>query len=508
MLNSTLMLNFDKKLGDFELGLMVGHSYEQTESNKSTQLGKKFITPGLFSLNNIDNINKTSNMYESKKRLISAFGEFRFAYKNIAYLNVTGRNDWSSTLIKENRSFFYPSVSGSFVFTELLPNQSILKFGKLRASWAQVGKDASVYATTTVLDPPATTIGGGYKDSWSSGNYNLEPEITTSWEVGADLRFLEGRLGIDFTYYQMKSDKQILNEVRMTNTTGYILHNVNWGWVENKGIEAVISATPIKAKDWEWNTQFNIAHNNGTVDGLPVELMYVTEVQTGCAKPASRNNGGNFFGLVGQHWKRNDSGQLLIGEDGYPITSTDQTNDVGDREVDVQIGFNNDIKYKDWNLSFLLDCRIGGDIYNATEYEMVKAGTSKLTANRGTKHVFDGVLSDGSKNAKEVVLNQYYYTDIYAAEADHFVTRTNWLRLRSLSLSYTFPKTILKQISFVKHLQLSLTADNLFVITNYKGMDPEVSAGGAGVMGAGSSGIDFCGVPSTRSFSFGINVKF
>ncbi len=512
-LTSNLILNFNKKFGDFDLGLMLGHGYEQNTSEKNTLKGIKPIMPGFMSINNFLPANLIISQYNSQKRLLSAYGEFRIAFKNYLFLSATGRNDWSSALPVDSRSFFYPSLSGSFVFSELLPKNNILSFGKIRGSWASVGKDTSPYATLPNLET-VTSMGGGYRNSWSGPNPNLVPEKTRSWEVGADLRFLSGRLGLDFTYYTAKSENQILSDVRLTNTTGFILQVVNFGSVKNNGVEVTINAVPVKTKNFNWSLQLNGSHNKGYVYDLPqgVSYLYTTEVQMGPAKPAAINNS-DFFALLGSHWQRTTEGKLILNElTGYPMTSTDVNQYAGNREPDFLIGLNNDFKYKNFGLSLLFDTRIGGDVYNATEWAAVMAGTSKTTENRTSTKTFEGVVkkTDGTYQpfSKEVALNEYFYKNIYTNESDYFITKVNWFRLRSLSLNYTLPESVYKRFDFVKSLQVSLTSTNLFVLTNYKGFDPEVSAGGAGVGGAGSNGVDYCGVPATRSFSLGLNIKF
>ncbi|MCY1722283.1 SusC/RagA family TonB-linked outer membrane protein [Prolixibacteraceae bacterium Z1-6] len=514
ILTSNFTVSANRKVSDFDLGLLVGHNYEQTTYFRQRQSAVGLLTE-FISINNADRDNKSYSNYQSKKRLYSAFGEFTASYKNILFMSVTGRNDWSSTLSEENRSFFYPSVSGSFIFSEFFGDElkDKFSFGKVRASWSQVGKDAPVYQTATYLET-VSSIGGGYKNAYTGGNPYLKPETTESTELGMDLRFFNGRLGADFTYYDTRSKDQIISP-RVSMATGYIFQYVNFGTVINKGYELTLTGKPVQTKDWSWNTTLNISHNDGTVTDLPegVELLYVTDVQIGPAKSASVGEG-IFLGLTGQRWERTDDGELILDSDtGLPITSTDATNVVGNREPDMLLGWNNSITHKNWNLSFLVDVRVGGDVYNATEYAMTYAGISKVTENRGTEHTFEGVTVNSETGEYEptsstVVLDQNYYQHIYTAEAEPFITSVNWFRLRSASLSYQLPVSFCNKIGFVKQIDLSLAGTNLLLFTNYKGMDPEVSAGGSGILGAGSSGIDYCGVPSTTSVSFGLNVKF
>ncbi len=508
---SNFTINARQKVGAFNLSALAGHNYEQTTYRKNQQQAAGLLS-NFMSINNANADNQTFSNYESTKRLYSFYGELSASWKNMAFVSVTGRNDWSSTLSEENRSFFYPSVSGSFVVSELFPDmlKDKFSFAKIRASWSQVGKDAPVYQTATYVNV-VSTIGGGYKNSYYGGNPDLKPETTESMELGLDMRFFKGRLGLDLTYYDTKSKDQIINP-RVSMTTGYIFQYANFGTVTNKGIECTLTAKPIVKKNFQWNTSLNLSHNEGTVTDIPVSLLYVDDVQIGPAKSASIKNG-KFLGLTGQRWEHSDDGELILDADsGRPITSTDATNIVGNREPDLIMGWNNDFHYKNFSLSLLFDIRVGGDVYNATETQMVYAGTSKTTENRGKDITMKGVSvnSDGEyvSSTSTFTQDQEYYQNILTADASYFITSVNWFRLRSASLSYSLPKALCNRIGFVKNIDLSLSGTNLLLFTNYNGVDPEVSAGGSGILGAGSSGIDYAGVPATRSVSFGLNITF
>ena len=533
-ITSNLMLNFNKKISDFDLNLLLGHTVESTSRVRRTFWGYGFSTAGTISFANIVDDQKFFTEGNVKKRLIGAFGEFRASYKSIAYLTVTGRNDWSSTLPVANRSYFYPSVSGSLVFTELLPKNDILSFGKIRASWAQVGKDADAYATNTYLWAPVIVSGDliGIGNSWTGGSPNLVPEIQTSTEFGAELHFLQGRLGFDFTYYNSITKNQLASP-RLCQSTGYIFLTLNSGSVTNKGMELSINATPVKTNDLTWDVTLNLSGNRGTLgDFLPgVGLFYVTDVQIGGVKAASVPNGGSFLGLTGDYWMREKDGDGNEIPDGryqvdeatglYAPTNV-TTNVIGNREPKFIGGLNNNIRYKDFNLSFLFDIRNGGDIYNGTEYYLTVMGLSMRTLDRESVTV-SGVskttgepvsytyeagqtyIVNGASRSGEYMIQQYWSN--YASNAYNFMTSTNWLRLRSLSLSYDFTNLIGNN-KYIKGLSASVAGYNLLLWTNYEGMDPEVSVSGSGTGGSGSMGIDYCGVPATRNVTFGLNVTF
>ena len=354
-LTNNLMVNAHKTFGDFDFNLLVGGTSELTKRVRQSQWGWDFVLPGTISFGNILDKNKHFTESTSRKRLVGVYGEFRAAYKNIAYLTVTGRNDWSSTLPKSNQSYFYPSVSGSFVFTEVLPKNDILTFGKVRASWAKVGKDADPYLTNFYMWDSEVVNGNftGVGNSWTGGSSNMKPEIQKSWEVGAELKFFNGRLNADFTYYNSKTDDQIISP-RLAQSTGYIFLTTNCGSVMNKGIEVMLSGTPIESKNFSWNITLNMARNKGTLGDFitGVDILYVTDVQLGGIKAASIPNG-NFLALTGNRWLREkvDGEELSNGR--YQVDAAtglyklegNTTNIVGNREPKLTGGISNRNKY-------------------------------------------------------------------------------------------------------------------------------------------------------------------
>src|SRR6185312_3050270 len=451
----------------------------------------------------------------------------------IAYLTATGRNDWSSTLPLDNRSYFYPSVSGSFVFTELLPRNTILSFGKVRASWAQVGKDANPYATLTYVNNPIS-IGAftGIGNQYTSGNPLLKPEIQDSWEVGGELRFLNGSIGLDYTYYHSQTQNQIA-QPRLSNASGYILTSINSGSVINNGMEIAVTGKPVAHKDFGWDVMLNFSYNKGRLGTfLPgVAYFYPTDAQFGTVKAASIPNGGYFLGMTGTRFLHQADAKGNELPDGpYQVDPTTglyklNTNNpiVGNREPDFIGGFNNTFRYKKFILSILLDIRKGGDVYNGTEYALVTNGLSKRTTQNDRQSVtVTGVNSqtgadftqtyqadqsydiNGTTESGTYIIQQYWAN--YAANSMNFITSVNWVKLRSLSLTYDFTG-MLHNKKIIKELSATAVGTNLFTWTNYKGMDPEVSAAG-GTGGSGSTGIDYLGVPAVASFTFGVNITF
>ena len=548
-LSTNIMTDFHKGFGDWDLGLMLGTSTDDTKRMNQNHWGWNFVTAGTISFTNIAKDNQQFKDSNSRKRMVSVFGEARASWRNTLFLTVTGRNDWSSTLPINERSYFYPSVSGSFVFTELMPKSDILSFGKIRASWAKVGKDANVFATNTYLNDPMT-YGSfqGVGNQYYQGNMALKPEIQTSWEIGTELRFLNNRLGLDWTYYHTSTKNQIASP-RLSNANGYIFASINSGSVINKGMEIAITARPVQTRDFDWDVTLNLSYNRGKLGEFleGVGMFYPTDAQFGTIRSASVPNGGNFMALVGSRFEYEDM-EVPSGEyndDGTPkMKKVENTNGaykvdpntglykiysstnevVGNREPKLIGGLNNTLRYKDFTLSFLLDFRFGGAVYNGTEYCMVDNGLSKLTTLNNREYVtVSGVNSEtGAPFEQTYYADQNYdingvtysgrnmiqrYWSNYASNSYNFITDVNWLKLRSLSLTYDLTRLLLTKQNVIKRLAVSVTGTNLFTWTNYKGMDPEVStAGGTG--GSGATGIDYNSVPAVSSFTFGVNVTF
>lgn len=514
-LSQNFLLNAHKVVAeDWDFNLLLGASTEDLSSKITATKAQKFIIPNFYSFSNAADKDKFVYDNLTQIRRFGVFGDAKVGYKNLAFIGATLRNDWSSTLPVQNRSFMYPSFSASLIFTELISKNDILTYGKFRGSWAEVGKDAPAYQTNSYLDPVQNTIGGGFRNSWTLGNANLKPEKTQSFEIGADFKFLKNIIGLEITYYNNKSVDQILSP-RVDNATGGIFQYVNSGVLENKGIEVTLNASPIKRDNFKWDISLNMSHNKGKVAELPggLAILYVTDVQVADGKSASFNNG-DFMGISGKKWRTDESGKYILDSaTGLPSSDGTAGYQVGNREPKLIGGLNNSFTYKNWNLSFLLDFRKGGDILNGTEYLMTYYGLSQKTENRNQKVVLEGVsLNPVTKVyedvSKEVVLDQKYYQQYYAQQTANFVEKVNWLRLRSVNLSYDLPKSFLERSKVIKGVNLNLNATNLFLITNYSGMDPETSAAGAGVIGSGSVGIDYAGVPNTKSLTFGVNLKF
>lgn len=527
-LSTNFISNMNKQFGDFNLNLLLGMSTDDTKTNTDYKMAYMFATPFMSYANTI-NTNKQFSHAATQKRLVGVFGEFRADWKNTVFLTVTGRNDWTSTLPLENRSYFYPSVSGVVVFTQPLIDAGIMddnvfSFGKLRASWAEVGKDTNPYVTSTQLWPAGDYFGiysaGNY---WSKGNPILRPERTRSTEIGLELSFFKNRLHLDYAFYTNNSYDQILSP-RTSQATGYIFCAINAGNVLNKGMELTISGTPVQTNEFVWESSLNVAGNRGKMTNFPQGLtaMYVTDVQYGTAKAGTIKDG-CFMGIAGYKFVRDDNGEIILDKNGFPTHTGDYV-EVGNREATFTGGFNNTFSWKGFTLNMLWEFRVGGDVYNGTKYAMTQSGVSQFSADiRNQPLTISGVDSKGNpvtntwepdkvysfNGVQKLGVNiiQDYYTNYYPYETSNYITSVNLLRLRNLSLTYDVPTKALSKLGFIKRAAFTLSANNLLLFTNYEG-DPEVAAAGAGVGGSSSVGFDYCGVPAMSGMSFGVNLTF
>ena len=540
-LSHNVMSNMTGKIGDFSGNLMLGMQTDAVSTDRNYKMAWNFEVPDFFSYSNATANNRNFAHSATQKRLVGVFGELRLDWRSTIFLSVTGRNDWTSTLPKANRSYFYPSVSGAIVFTQFLQDQgwmndNILTFGKIRASWAKVGKDTGAYETNTQLWPVGMYLGGktGVGATWTRGNPYILPEMSKSSEVGLELHFFKHRLNFDIAWYTNDSYNQILSP-RGPQSTGYIFCSINAGNVYNRGLEISLSGTPVETKDFVWETSLNAAGNRGTMDGLPagMEIMYVTDVQYGGARAASVS-GGNFMAITGTRWTRTPNGELVIDKNGFPTTDNVYSYQIANRESTFTGGWNNTLSWKGFTFNMLWEFRVGGAVYNGTKYAMTQAGTSQFSADVRNQpltivgrqdlgkdddgntiygelesHTWnpDGVYEFGGKEVSGYNIIKNYYTGAYNYEVANWITNVNSLRLRTLSLTYDFPKRWMERTGIIKRASLTAIANNLLLFTNYDG-DPEVAASGAGSGGSSSVGFDYLGTPATSSFTFGVNLTF
>jgi len=511
-------INKFKITKDLSFDATIGQSVQDLKSNTDASYGESFLDPDFISVNNtyIRNARNT----QSRRRLVSGFARATFSYKDYLYITATGRNDWTSTIPDGSNSFFYPSISGSFVFTDVPAFKGIQKYltsGKLRAAYAQVGKDARPYAYVPGLEYKAT-VGGGYGLGFTGPNPGLKPEFAKSYEIGTELSFLNDRLGIDATVYRKETSDQIINDIRGSYATGYILFNLNGGSTRNEGIEISLSGTPIKTKNFSWNILTNFESARGKVLALPNQLpeTYVSDTWLYGSVRNGNTPGQSTRSLTGTFYLRNNQGSKLIDPTtGLPLRSSVFIEGGYDRQPDFSIGLSNSFTYKNLSLSFLLDFRKGGDILNATQQFLTARGLSIKTLDRMEPRVVEGVLRDGKENSanptqNNIVVVPNYQTAYYTGISEElFIEKNiNWMRLKDVTLSYKVPSKLIGKQNLVKNASLFVTGTDLFLITNYSGLDPIVNGNSAAVGGSGGSGIDYGNFPIPMGINLGVKVGF
>ena len=529
-LNSTVVATFTTKLGEDITGtLRLGQELYDRRIKEIGTLGSILGIYNFFNLSNAGVLTPSQSIRE--KRLVGYFGEATFDYKNYLFLTVTGRNDITSTLPKENRSFFYPSASLSYVFSDHLKLPSVINQAKLRLSYARIGKDASEYSTFTGYSPYGSlpTGTGGLTIASNLGNPDLLPEFTNTYEAGLEMSFFKNRLGFDFTYYYSLSQDQIV-QTQISSAVGYVTKSINAGDIRNRGVELVINGKPIVGKDFNWSVNLNLSANRNKVLNMPngiTEIVYGAARGYGNAGVTMKLIEGQPYGnIYGSYFQRySPTAQdpivldkdlpLLIGANGFPIISGGTQRLLGNSQPDYIIGLGNTFNYKNFSLNVLFDARLGFEKYNWLEDFYSAFGLPDYTTDRRSFKTFEGVLANGTPNTKQVWLGQTvgpdnvnygegYYRIYYRNVSEPFVSDASWVRLRSASLSYRFPEKWLPAKA-IKNASLSVTGNNLWLWTKYYGVDPESSSYDAGSNNDGSAGFTY---PSSRQILFTLNVGF
>ncbi|WP_441000335.1 SusC/RagA family TonB-linked outer membrane protein [Fodinibius sp. SL11] len=528
-LNSTLNLMLNGDVTEkISAKLTLGNDIFDRETSQIRAEGSDFVTPNFYNLSNTREISNNQNL--EQRRLIGVYGDLMLNYDDFLFLNVTGRNDWSSTLPVDNRSFFYPSFNLGFVFSEIANLPDFISYGKLRASYAQVGKDASPYSTNITFNSPSQyPINGqvGYTRNQVIGSPDLKPEITTSIEIGTDLRFWDGRAGIDFTYYKANSADQILT-VPISNAVGGTRLVTNAGEIENRGIEMQINFRPIEQRNFQWDVRVNYSRNRNEVisirEGID-EINLGSSFGYGGSSASIRlvegEPFGNIYGTSYQRYYENgepddklyldEDRPVVIGDDGFPVVNTDQKV-LGNAFPDWIGGIRNSFSYRNISLSFLIDIQQGLDVYSQYDNFFAAFGITKNTLDRNETRVFEGVTDDGQPNDQEVWLGQGigpdgrdygagFYRNTYRTATENFVKDASFIKLRNINLSYSLPGSLIDQLPF-KSVTASATANNIILYTPFDGFDPESRSGPAGSNATGFTGLDH---PGVASFVFSLN---
>ncbi len=521
-INTDFLLNYTRRFSDFGIDLSVGGN-QMNQKFKSDQTQTSALAqPGLFTLGNAANPLEIFT-FTSRKRINSVYGIAKFSFKNYLFLDVTGRNDWSSALAtplsSKNTSFFYPSASASLVVSELVKIPTV-SFAKLRASYAQIGNDTDPYQTSGSFVPAipynsAPTL----TDQNLVANPNLLPEQTKSIELGADVRFFDDRLGIDFTYYNALTENQILS-LPISNSTGYAQRITNGGAVRSKGIEVILNATPILINSFSWNTSINFSRNVATVSSLPDGAKRLTLAYARVYDSPNQSvyyiveEGGRVGSMWGTGYQKNADGRFIINSNGGLIADNNLKN-LGNYNPDFMVGINNTFRYKNFDAGFLFDWRQGGILISRTLALSGVAGQLKETENRPVEGLaFNGVVNTGTaanpvyvENTKLISAESYYRQFYDRNHEENNTYDASYLKLRQFNIGYTLTKNTLSK-TFLKKMEsvkLSFIGRNVFALSKIPHFDPEQLALQGNKF---LNGVEDMSYPTARSFGLSLSANF
>lgn len=518
-INTDFLLNYRKAFANFKFDVSLGGNRLDQKAFTSQSQATSLAQPGIFRLSNAASPIEVFE-FESNKRINSFYGLAKFGYKDFLFLDITGRNDWSSALATpfsvDNTSFFYPSISSSFILSEIVDLPQAVSFAKLRAGWAQVGNDTNPYQTTGAFVAQTPFNGQPtFSDQNIIANPNLKPEQTSSFEVGADVRLFGDRLNFDISYYNAVTKDQIIS-LPIGISSGFTQQVVNGGKVRSKGVEIIAGITPISNENFSWNSTFNFSRNRATVEGLPQEAgrltlafsrIYDSQNQTVFLQV---EEGGRIGDLYGTGYLKNDAGDFILTDQGRFIPDN-TLQKLGNNNPDFMLGFNNQFQYKNWDLGFLLDWRQGGIIVSRTRALGNVGGQLAETAFRPEEGIVpDGVVNVGTsenpvfeQNTVSVSAESYYRQFFDRNHEENNVYDASFLKLRQVSIGYTFKSFQLFQND--ASLRVSLIGRNLFAITENPHFDPEQFAvQGNSFVG----GVEDLSYATSRSIGFKAGFNF
>ncbi|NKI25730.1 SusC/RagA family TonB-linked outer membrane protein [Arenibacter sp. 6A1] len=521
--NMLIVASKDDIFGKFGGALTLGGNLMSRGASGISANSGDFVVPNLFSLNNgINNPNVGQSF--SNKKINSLYGTLQVNYDGFLFVDFTGRNDWSSTLSEENRSFFYPSVSTSFVFTELLAGDdnelpNWLDFGKIRASYATVGNDLDPFKLNNFYsignDPNGNTTAGSGNTLF---NPDVKSELIKSLELGFEGRFFNNRLGFDFAWYKTNATNQLL-AIPLDPLSGFNSKIVNAGDIQNEGFEIALNARIFdNPEGFSWDTNVNFSTNDNTIVKLTDD---VSQFRLGGFDNLAvlAVEGGSYGEIWGTKYNRVEDeadpnfGKIIVDGNGFPLASSDKFK-LGDQQPDAMIGFSNTLSYKGISLSFLIDARLGGEIYSGTNLALQRSGSAAATVVNGERNdiVVDGVVDDGNGVYTQntvAVTPENYWTNLSVTSGNLGINEENIydatnIRLRNVSINYALPTNWLKN-SPLQKAKIGISANNVWMIdSNLNGVDPE----SVFATSTNATGFEYLSSPTSRSVFFNVALNF
>lgn len=510
-INSDFLLSYRKKLSpDVDITASAGAAAMSQAYERMDAYIDGLIIPGLYNLNNgLATPSITPTPIDENKKVNSVYGLASFSFRNKYFIDITGRNDWSSTLSPDNQSFFYPSVNTSFILSDILHLPKGISYAKLRLSGAQVGNDTRPYQTRKYYGPSEFSSSASVPTTLP--NAGLKPEISTNYEAGLDLRLLKSRLSLDLTVYNNRTRNQILS-VPIDPATGYNRAVINAGLVRNRGIEVVVTGQPVKGKNVKWNTTLTWAKNQNRVLELPEEAGGEQIIGLGGNATIIAKVGGTTGDIYGYGFVRNDEGNIIYNANGLPLrpeTVGQPIQYIGSAYADWKGGIQNEVSYKGFRMSILVDGQYGGTVYSQTHHKMTEQGKLKHTL-RGREENYiigDGVVKDASgkyvANTKRVLPVDYYVDYYRRANVESNSFDASFIKLREARIEYSLPAKFLGR-SILKNATLGIYGRDLFMITSFPIFDPETAALNGGTL---LPGVEMGQLPSTRTMGVNLTIK-
>lgn len=511
------IIKYDQKWKNFSVSALVGGSIYYRTSEKRTQAVNSILVAGFENISNSGEY-PTVTQTISRKRINSVYGSASFGFKNWLFVDFTARNDWSSTLPIDKCSYFYPSVGGSFVFSDAFHiDPSIISFGKFRASLAFAGSDTSPYRTGQTFSYSGLYNGQPLQSvSTTLNNPDLLPEQTRSFETGLELKFLNNRLGVDFTFYRSDS-YNLITSVALSTSSGYSRRYLNAGHIRNHGFEVILTGNPVSTRNFKWNMTLNWAKNNSLVKKVSDENSKVT-ILTSSNVTVNLEEGRPYGIMRGRVWKTDELGRKLVDDSGKPIVS-DNMQEMGCVEPKWTGSFINSFNIFGVSVNFQIDARIGGVLYSGTWNRATTAGVVAATyegreeyylssvilgedterATHGFKWKEDVYYEDGTKCEKYV--NPRYQ---FGSWDSRCVFDASYIKLREVAVGYSIPSRVLKDTP-LSAVKVSLVGRNLAILyqNTPKGIDPE-----AAVSSGNAQGVEYGGMPPVTTFGFDVKISF
>ncbi|WP_299089198.1 SusC/RagA family TonB-linked outer membrane protein [uncultured Bacteroides sp.] len=530
-LNTEILALYSNSWGDFDFNATLGGNIFKVNNETNIFTGLNQQMDGIIAIMNYAEQSVQKNTYN--KQINSIFGNASVGYLHTYYFETTLRGDKSSTLPTGNNIYLYPSFSGSVIFSEFIKNKSFMNYGKIRASWARVGSDTDPYQLALNYNTGKYSYSGytiGMINNNTQPNKDLKPTMTSSYELGLEMKFFNNRLGLDITYYDQTSKDQIIS-LASSSSTGYNYRLINAGEIQNRGIEAALNGRILQIKDFAWDAGVNFSKNVNKVNSLVDGMNYFElEKATWCGVSVGAEVGKNYGSIVGKDFKRNESGQMIINSStGLPEVD-ENTKTLGNASWDWTGGFYHTLSYKNFRLTAAFDVKVGADVFSMSMRSAYATGKAKGTlagreewyqseearqaagmnieqwraSGKASGYIVPGVIenADGTFRNNDIPVNPESFWKSAADNAPSmFIYDNSYVKCREITFGYTFPEKMLGKV--VKSLSLSFVARNPFIIwKNIPNIDPDSGYNTSGL------GLEYGSLPSRRSYGLNVNIKF